>query len=162
MANILGALHMILLGPWLGFFSAGLDSFLCDLTSPYFGMEAPITLLTKGMYGMVAGLVQYFVFVRLFRRKSEFYATQLVSTIAADAVYLVLYGVKNFFCNRMLILGYASAGQCWALVVTQLSASIVSGVLAVIFTPILGTVLLKALKSACLNRMLYQSVGKKQ
>ncbi len=153
---------MILLGPWLGFFSAGLDSFLCDLTSPYFGMEAPITLLTKGMYGMVASLVLYFVFVRLIRRKSESFAAQLVSTIAAAAVYLVLYSVKNFFYNGMLIQGYVSAGQCWALVVTQLPASIVNAVLAMIFTPILGTVLLKALKSARLNRMLYQPGGKKQ
>ena len=61
LANILCALSGILLGPWYGFLAAGLGSFFYDLTGIW-ASEAPITLFTKGMYGLVAGLVLYTLF----------------------------------------------------------------------------------------------------
>ena len=62
LANIFCALSGILLGPLGGFIAAGLGSGLYDLTNPAFVMEAPITFITKGMYGLVAGLVLWYIF----------------------------------------------------------------------------------------------------
>lgn len=62
--------------------------------------------------------------------------------------------IKNFFYNAMLIEGYTTVAQCWAVVVAKLPATVVNGALAVIFAPILGVALHKALKAAHLDRVL--------
>ena len=65
LANIMCSLSGLLTGPWWGFLAAGLGSALYDLTNPNYVAEAPITFITKGMYGLVAGLVFHYLFVRL-------------------------------------------------------------------------------------------------
>lgn len=154
LANILCALSGLLLGPWWGFLAAGLGSGLYDLTNPNYVQEAPITLVTKGMYGLVAGLVFYFVFVRLLKKDRDNYSGMVVSTACAAVGYLVAYSIKNFFYNGAFVEGYTTAAQCWAVVVSKLPATVVNGVLAVIFAPILGIAIRKALKSAHLDRVL--------
>ncbi len=154
LANILCALSGILAGPWWGFLAAGLGSGLYDLTNPNYVAEAPITFFTKGMYGLVAGLVLYYVFVRLLKRERSGYVPQLVSVICAAVSYLVVYSVKVFFYNGMLIEGYTTAVQCWAIVISKLPATLVNGALAVIFAPILGIAVCKGLKAAHLDRLL--------
>lgn len=153
LANIFCALSGILLGPWWGFLAAGLGSGLYDLTFPAYVAEAPITFFTKGMYGLVAGLVLYLVFVRLLKKGENSYAGQLVATIFAALGYLVVYSIKNFFYNGMFVEGYSSAAQCWAVVVAKLPASVFNGVVAAIFAPILGVAIMKALKAANLDRL---------
>ena len=54
----------------------------------------------------------------------------------------------------MFIEGYTTVAQCWAVVVAKLPATVVNGALAVIFAPILGVALHKALKAAHLDRVL--------
>lgn len=154
LANILCALSGILVGPWWGFLAAGLGSGLYDLTNPNYVAEAPITFLTKGMYGLVAGLVLYGVFVRLLKKEADSYVPQLVSAICAAVGYLIVYSIKNFFYNGMLIQGYTTAFQCWAVVVAKLPATVVNGALAAIFAPILGVALHRALKAAHLDRLI--------
>lgn len=154
LANIACALSGLLLGPWWGFLAAGLASFLYDLTNPNYVSEAPITLVTKGMYGLVAGLVFYFVFVRLLNKERDSYPAMVVSTACAAVGYLVAYSIKNFFYNGMFVEGYTTAAQCWAVVVGKLPATVVNGVLAVIFAPILGVAIQKALRAAHLDRLL--------
>ncbi len=155
LANIFCALSGILLGPWLGFVSAGLGSFLYDLTNPNYAMESPITFLTKGTYGLVAGLVLYFVFVRLLKKKQSAYVPQVLSVVCAALGYMVIYSVKVFFYNGMFVQGYTTAAQCWAIVVSKAPATLVNGLLAVIFAPILGVAVSKALRAAHLERVLY-------
>lgn len=150
LANILCALSGLLLGPGCGFLAAGLGSGLYDLTNPAYVMEAPITFLTKGMYGLIAGLVLY----TLFRHKKSAYSSQLCASACAALAYMVVYGVKNFFYNGMFIQGFSTAGQCWALVVSKVPATVVNGVLAIIFAPILGVALTKALHAAHLDRLM--------
>lgn len=154
LANILCALCGILLGPGWGFLSAGLGSAIYDLTFPAFVMEAPITFFTKGCYGLVAGLVLHVVFVRLLKKDKTRYVPQVVATLCAALGYLVIYSVKNFFYNGMLIEGYVTAGQCWAVVIAKLPATLFNGALAVIFAPILGVAIQKALRRAKLDKML--------
>ena len=62
LANILCALAGLLLGPWWGGLAAGMGSAIYDMLDPEYIVEAPITFLTKGMYGLVAGLVLYYIF----------------------------------------------------------------------------------------------------
>jgi len=144
LANILCALSGLILGPGYGFFAAGLGSAIYDLTNPAYVMEAPITFLTKGMYGLIAGLVLY----TLFRHKKEKYYAQLCASACAALAYMVVYSVKNFFYNGMFIQGFTTAGQCWALVVSKIPATITNGALAIVFAPILGVALMRALRTA--------------
>lgn len=151
LANILCALSGILLGPWWGFLSAGMGSAIYDLMDPSYVAEAPITFCTKGMYGLVAGLVLYYVF----KSAKEKYGAQAAATGCAALTYLVAYSVKNFFYNGTLN-NLSTAALRWALVVSKLPATLVNGVLATIFAPILGVALMKALKSAHLGDLLRQ------
>ncbi len=154
LANIFCALSGLLLGPWWGFLAAGLGSAIYDLTFPAFVMEAPITLVTKGMYGLVAGLVLHLVFVKLLKKEKVRYLPQVIATACAAIGYLVIYSIKNFFYNGMLIEGYVTAAQCWAVVIAKIPASLFNGVVAVIFAPILGVALQKALHKAHLDNMI--------
>jgi uncharacterized membrane protein len=154
LANIVCALSGILLGPGRGFLAAGIGSAIYDLTHPAYVMEAPITFFTKGMYGLIAGLVLHLLFVKLLRKQPEGYFPQVIATACAAVAYMIVYGVKNFFYNGMLVEGYTQAVQCWAVVIAKIPATLVNGALAIIFAPILGVALRKALKSAKLERIL--------
>ena len=73
LGNIMCTLSGLLLGPWWGFAAAGLGSLLYDLTQGYYAHEAFITFFVKGVYGLVSGLVLYFVFVRLLKKERDNY-----------------------------------------------------------------------------------------
>lgn len=62
LGNILCALSGLLLGPWYGALAAGLGSALYDCLNPLYIAECWITFLTKGAYGLVAGLLFWNVF----------------------------------------------------------------------------------------------------
>ena len=151
LANILCALSGILLGPWHGFLAAGLGSFFYDLTGIW-AKEAPITLCTKGMYGLVAGLVLYY----LFKNRKEKYGPQLAATTCAAIGYMVVYSIKTYFYNGMIENHFTEPIQCWALIVSKIPATITNGVIAMIFAPTLGVALMKAMKSAHLEKLLVQ------
>ena len=154
LGNIMCTLSGLLLGPWWGFAAAGLGSFIYDLTHGYYASEALITFFIKGVYGIVAGLVMYGVFVRLLKKERDSYVSMLVSSICAALAFLVIYSVKVYFYNGMFVEGFTTPVQCWALIVAKLPATLFNGAVAVIFAPILGVAIHKALKSARLDRML--------
>lgn len=56
LANIVCVLSGLLLGP-IGGLASGLGSALYDLTNPLYAAECWITFLTKGVMGLVAGLL---------------------------------------------------------------------------------------------------------
>lgn len=151
LANILCALSGILLGPWYGFFAAGVGSYFYDFTNPAYAAEAPITLITKGMYGLIAGLVLYYVF----KNAKGKYVPQLIATVCAALGYMAAYLVKNYFYNAAL-LELTEPVQKWALVVSKIPATVTNGMIAIIFAPILGVALMKALRAAHLDKMLAQ------
>ena len=154
LGNIMCTLSGLLLGPWWGFAAAGLGSFIYDLTHGYYASEAFITFLIKGVYGITAGLVMHIVFVRLLKKDRDSYVPMLVSSVCAALAFLVVYSVKVYFYNGMFVEGFTTPVQCWALIVAKLPATVFNGAVAVIFAPILGVALHKALKAAQLNRML--------
>ncbi len=150
LANILCALSGILLGPVHGFLAAGLGSAIFDLMDPAYVAEAPITFCTKGMYGLIAGLVLHTVF----KSAKDKYGPQLVATICAAVTYMVLYLFKNYFYNGMFIQGFTQPEQCWALVISKIPATLFNGGIAIVVAPILGVALMKALRRAHLDKML--------
>ena len=150
LANILCALSGPLLGPWWVGLAAGLGSAIFDMLDPEYIVEAPITFVTKGMYGLVAGLVLYY----LFRNAKEKYGPQLIATACAAVCYMVVYSVKVFFYNGMLIQGLPGADQCWLLVLSKMPATIFNGVVAMVGAPILGVAVMKALRSAHMGKLL--------
>lgn len=148
LGNVMCALSGILLGPWWGALASGMGSMFFDLFDPIYIMEAPITFVTKGVYGLVAGLV----FVYVFRRRSS-YVSELVSATAAAASYIVLYLVKNYFYNGIFLHGL-TADAAWLAMLEKVPSSVFNGAVAVAFAPVLGVAVQKALHAAHLDRLL--------
>ena len=146
LGNVMCALSGLLLGPWWGALAAGMGSALYDLLlDPTRFAEFPITFLTKSVYGLAAGAV----FFKVLKGKSN-YVNEAIASAAAAASYIAVYLVKCFFYNGLLIKGLTPGGA-WLGVLEKVPSSLFNGVVAVIFAPILGVALHKALKAAHLE-----------
>ena len=145
LGNILCALSGILLGPWLGAAAAGIGSALYDLTNPLYVSEAWITFLFKGAYGLAAGLIAY-------RGLEHFcsYRRAIAATTAGAAAYAVLYLLKSYFYNGMLVSGLTPVT---ALVTLggKLPATIFNAVISIICAPVLAMAIQKALQKQHLS-----------
>ena len=148
LGNVMCALSGLLLGPWWGGLAAGMGSAIFDLFDPLRIMEAPITFLTKGMYGVVAGAVYF----KVFKGKSNYVNEAAASALAAVS-YIAVYLVKCFFYNGLLVKGLTPDGA-WLGVLEKAPSSVFNGVVAVIFAPILGVALMKALRAAHMEKLL--------
>ena len=149
LGNVLCALSGLLLGPWWGGLASGLGSALYDLLmDPTRIMDTPITFLTKGLYGVVAGAM----FFKVFKGRSN-YVNEAVASALAAVSYIVVYLAKSFFYNGLLIKGL-SPDAAWLGVLERIPSSAFNGIVAVIFAPILGVALHKALKAAHLDAVL--------
>lgn len=146
LGNVMCALSGLLLGPWWGALAAGMGSALYDLLlDPTRFAEFPITFVTKSVYGLAAGAV----FFKVFKGKSN-YVNEAIASAAAAASYIAVYLVKCFFYNGLLIKGLTPGGA-WLGVLEKVPSSLFNGVVAVIFAPILGVALHKAMKAAHLE-----------
>ena len=148
LGNVMCALSGILLGPWWGGLASGVGSAIFDLFDPIHIADFPITLITKGLYGMISGLV----FFKGFKRKSN-YGTEVVASLCGAVTYAVLYLAKKFFLDAMLLAGMNSSAA-WLVVLEKIPSTTFNAVVAVIFAPILGVAIRKGLKSAKLDRIL--------
>lgn len=148
LGNVMCALSGLLLGPWWGGLAAGMGSAIFDLFDPLRIMEAPITFLTKGLYGVVAGAVYF----KVFQGRSN-YVHEAVASAAAAVSYIAVYMVKCFLYNGLLVKGLAP-DAAWIATLGKLPSSLFNGIVAVIFAPILGVALHKALKAAHLEEKL--------
>lgn len=138
LGNIFCALSGLLLGPWLGAAAAGVGSFLFDIMSNYIG-ECWITFLTKGAYGLVAGLIAWK------GAKECGYVKALLSTTAGAVTYAVLYLVKSYFWNGLLKQGLTPDAAMVG-VVAKIPATVFNAAVAIIFAPILFLAIRKALE----------------
>lgn len=148
LGNVMCALSGILLGPWWGGLASGVGSAIFDLFDPVHIADFPVTLITKGLYGMISGLV----FFKGFRRKSN-YGTEVVASLCGAVTYAVLYLAKKFFLDAMLLAGMDNSAA-WLVVLEKIPSTAFNAVVAVIFAPILGVAIRKGLKSAKLDRIL--------
>lgn len=149
LGNVMCALCGLLLGPWWGALASGLGSALYDLLlDPTRFAEFPITFFTKAVYGLVAGAV----FFKVFKGRSN-YVSEAVSTAAAAVSYIVIYLAKSYFYNGLLIKGLVP-GAAWLGVLEKVPSSVFNGVVALVFAPILGVAIRRALKAAHLGAKL--------
>lgn len=146
LGNVMCALSGLLLGPWWGGLGSGLGSALYDLLlDPTRFAEFPITFVTKGIYGLVAGAV----FFKLLKGRSN-YVNEAIATAAAAVSYIAVYLAKSFFYNGLFIKGL-TADAAWLGVLERIPSSVFNGVVALVLAPVLGVALHKALKAAHLQ-----------
>ncbi len=143
LGNILCALAGLLLGPWYGGLAAGLGSALYDCLNPLYIAECWITFLTKGAYGLVAGLLFWNVFKANVTEKSA-YGKATAASAAGAVTYAVLYLFKSYL-KGMIVNGLTSQAALVSLS-AKLPATVFNGVVAILFAPILYTAIRAALK----------------
>ena len=148
LGNVMCALSGILLGPWWGGLASGVGSAIFELFDPAHIADFPVTLITKGLYGMISGLV----FFKVFGKKNR-YVPMLVSALCGAVTYAVLYLAKKFFLDAMLLSGMSSSAA-WLVVAEKIPSTTFNAAVAIIFAPILGVALRKALLKAHLDNML--------
>ena len=125
LGNVMCALSGLLLGPWWGGLAAGLGSALYDLLlDPTRFAEFPITFITKGVYGLVAGAV----FFKAFKGRSN-YVNEVIASALAAVSYIVIYLAKSFFYNGLLIKGL-TPGAAWLGVLERIPSSAFNGIVA--------------------------------
>lgn len=138
LGNIMCALSGILLGPWLGGLAAGMGSAIYDMTNPMYIDECWITFLTKGAYGLAAGLVMWSG-----HRKLTYPKATLAAATGA-VLYAVLYLAKGYFYDALFKEGIPAAAA-WLTIVGKIPATVFNGVVAIIFAPMLAIAIHKAL-----------------
>lgn len=147
LGNILCALSGILLGPWWGGLAAGLGSAIYDILNPLYISECWITFLTKGAYGLVAGLVAWQGRQAWSARLPHSYGKALVATIAGAVTYAALYLSKTYFYGGLLLSGLTYEAA-WLNVIAKLPATTFNACVAVIGAPILAVAISKTLEKA--------------
>ena len=152
LGNIMCALSGLLLGPWYGALAAGIGSMIYDFTNPLYIAESWITLLTKGAYGLVAGLV-FLGAAKLFRKQERAvwvaYVQAAIASAAGAVTYAVLYLAKSYI-KGILVSGLTHDAAMLSLA-AKLPATIFNGVVAIIFAPILIVAIKAALKKSHLE-----------
>ena len=145
LGNIMCALAGVLLGPAWGAGAAGIGSMLYDWTNPLYFSESWITLITKAVYGLVAGLIAWSG-----GKKGENYARNQLGTIAAAIAYAILYLFKGFAYDGLLLGGLTPAAAL-APVLLKIPATIFNAALPIIFTPMLAKAIRSGLQRSGLN-----------
>lgn len=145
LGNIMCALAGVLLGPAWGAGAAGIGSMLYDWTNPLYFSESWITLITKAVYGLVAGLIAWSG-----GKKGNSYARNQIGTVAAAIAYAILYLFKGFTYDGLLLGGLTPAAAL-APVLLKIPATIFNAVLPMIFTPILARAIRAGLERSGLH-----------
>lgn len=144
LGNIMCALSGILLGPWLGSVAAGLGSAIYDMFNPLYISECWITFLTKGAYGLAAGLVVWK------HRSSVSYSRAVVATLVGALTYAALYLAKSYFYSGRFLSGLTHEAALLNLA-GKLPATTFNACIAVICAPVLAIAISKALKKSHLT-----------
>lgn len=151
LGNIMCALAGLLLGPWYGALAAGIGSMLYDFTNPLYIAESWITLLTKGAYGLIAGLVFWYgdrVFLAIkngWRKLVQAgYLKAAAATAAGAVTYAILYLLKSYI--KGIVVNGLTHDAAMLTLAAKLPATIFNGVVAIIFAPILIVAIRAALK----------------
>lgn len=141
LGNIMCALSGILLGPWLGGLAAGLGSAIYDMFNPLYISECWITFLTKGAYGLAAGLL----FLK--NRDKISYGRAVLATVTGALTYAALYLAKSYFYSGRLLHGLTHEAALLNLV-GKLPATAFNACIAVICAPLLAVAISKALEKS--------------
>lgn len=145
LGNIMCTLAGLLLGPWLGGLAAGMGSAIYDFTNPLYIADSWITFLTKGAMGLVTGLV-----ILALRKKDWGYVRAAIATAAGSITYALLYFAKTYYYSGILKKGL-TPDAAWLTVLAKIPSTTFNAVIAIIFAPILGVAIKKALDKNKLN-----------
>lgn len=146
LGNIMCALSGLLLGPWYGSLAAGLGSAIYDMLNPLYISEAWITLLTKGAYGLIAGLIAW-----CGSKDKLGYGKAVAASAAAAVTYAVLYLCKGIFYSGMLMKGLTFPVALGAVLATKIPATVFNAAVAIIGAPLLAIAIRQALKKSKLS-----------
>ena len=138
LGNIFCALSGILLGPGLGGLAAGLGSMIYDMLNPAYIDECLITFVMKGAYGLITGLIVWT------GKHHISYPKLTIATTAGAVTYAALYLAKNYF-KGIWVKGLVPMASAIALL-EKVPATIFNAVVAIIFAPMLGIAIRKALE----------------
>jgi uncharacterized membrane protein len=123
----------------LGGLAAGIGSAIFDMLNPLYFSECWITLLTKGIYGLVAGWIAW-------GGKTQWgYLRAVLASLAGAVTYAVIYLAKSYFYSGLFIKGLSPAAALLT-VQTKLPATIFNAVIAVVCAPVLAVAIRKALR----------------
>lgn len=150
LGNIMCALSGILLGPWWGGVAAGLGSAIYDMLDPVYISECWITFLTKGAYGVMAGLVAWGGKKMWNSHVSHSYLKALLATVTGAVTYAILYLAKTYFYGGLLINGLTPQAALIN-VVAKLPATTFNAAVAIIGAPLLAITISKALEKSHLT-----------
>ena len=140
--NGLCALAGILLGPSMGFVSAGLGSMLYDLYAGY-GAECLITLVSKGAIGLLAGLIAGRV-LRHARLSAADVLRVILGCVVGSLAYVALYMLKTWLFG--LYVNGLTAEATLVKMGTKLPGSLLNAVFAMLIGPALAIALRPALR----------------
>lgn len=136
-SNALCVICGFILGPWAGFFTAGIGNLLFDLIAGY-GLEGLITLVSKGAIALMAGLIGAGTLRKVRLEKKD--TVRLVLGAAAGAIlYVALYMLKTYVLG-ITVKGMTTEGAV-ASMGTKLPASLINAVFATVAAPILSAAL---------------------
>ena len=146
LGNITGVLSGLLMGP-VGGVASGLGAALYDMTNPAYIMEAPLTFLNKGLMGVAAGLAACGLRggARSWLEGRHPYPRLLLAAAAGCAAYYVVYFVKVYDYNCLLIQGLPQA-QAWIGMLDKIPASVFNGTVAIVLAPPLALAIGAALR----------------
>ncbi len=139
--NIMCLLSALLFGPATGAIAAGFGSALYDLSDPQFAPFFWITLITKAIMALVAGLIMHKV--RFGSDKVRVWIAGLCGSLS----YCVLYVTQNILTG-VIVNGFSWKVAIWETVSTKVPVTLVNGVIAVICAGLLTLLLRPALKKA--------------
>ena len=144
LGNIFCALSGLMLGPWWGGLAAGMGSALYDIIFyPAYISECWITFLTKGIYGLLAGLV-------FFAGTNRSYIKAVAGSAAGAIAYAVIYLAKRYFYNGLLLSGLTAEGA-WVEMIAKLPATIFNAGVTIVCAPLLAFAISKAMKKSHLS-----------
>ena len=147
LGNIMCSLSGILLGPWFGGLAAALGSAIFDMLDPIYISECWITFITKGAYGVVAGLIAWSGKKPWSASIKLFYPKALLAAICGALTYAALYLSKTYFYSALLIKGL-TPDAALAAAIAKLPATTFNAVVAIVAAPLLATAISKALEKA--------------
>ena len=157
LGNITCVLSGLLLGP-IGGLASGLGAACYDLTNPLYIHEVPLTFINKGAMGLVAGIIAVLGSrkgdepweVTPEHKRGVGYPRYLIAAVLGCVTYYVLYFLKNYFYNGLLVKGLEPAMAAVALL-EKIPASVFNGAIAILIAPPLAIAIRKAMNIAGLK-----------
>ena len=139
--NIMCLLSALLFGPGLGAIAAGAGSGLFDLMDPVFAPTFWITMITKAIMALVAGLIMHKV------RFGKDSVRVWIAGLCGSVTYCVLYVTKNIL-EGALVKGFSWKVAITETLITKVPVTLFNGVVAVICAGVLTLSLRPALRRA--------------